>query len=554
MLNILENLWKKISNILKEDFLLILGITIFNYLPYGIERYFYGRYIKVSFYKKILKFSFSFLDFFMLILGIALILTFCNKKIKNIVLKILFYIAFPIFIIELFLLKTFRTKINSSVMQILLETNKNEAFEFIETYFGIKQCLIFIFAIFFIIIFIKFSYKKIDIFNRIFKYKILKIIFIIYPIIKIFGITSDLEIFDLERIYSSTKLSMQSIKNYQNITSNLNKNQVKILQNNSQIKNIVFIIGESTARNHMSLYGYKQETNPLLKKIEKEGDLYKFIDVISPHSTTILSLEKALTFYNYESSKEWYTNNNIVDIMKKSGYKTYWFSNQEAFGAFGNVGNVAATIGNRSDITIFNSLLDYADNYDEQIVDIGQKELEKTSNNKNFIVYHILGAHNTYKNRYPKSFDKFETKIHKIGEYDNAILYNDYVINKIISNFKDKEAIIIYMPDHGEEVYDFRDFVGHSNDNVSRYMVEIPFLIYASGKFKEKYPEIVKRIEKSLNNPYMTDDLIHTILDIADIKTPEFDETRSIINEKFNAERKRIYTGKDYDEYWKNRD
>ncbi len=151
-------------------------------------------------------------------------------------------------------------------MQILLETNKNEAFEFIETYFNIKQCLIFLFAVFFIIVFIKFIYKKIDIFDTIFRYKILKIIFIIYPIIKIFGITSDLEIFNLERIYSSTKLSMQSIKNYQNITSNLNKNQVKILQNNSQIKNIVFIIGESTTRNHMSLYGYKQETNPLLKK------------------------------------------------------------------------------------------------------------------------------------------------------------------------------------------------------------------------------------------------------------------------------------------------
>lgn len=64
MLNILENLWKKVSCILKENFLLILGITIFNYIPYGIERYFFGRYIKVPFYKKVLKFSFSFLDFF----------------------------------------------------------------------------------------------------------------------------------------------------------------------------------------------------------------------------------------------------------------------------------------------------------------------------------------------------------------------------------------------------------------------------------------------------------------------------------------------------------
>lgn len=489
----------------------------------------------------------------MLILGIALILSFSNKKIKEAALKILFYITFPIFVIELFLLKIFRTKINSSVMQILLETNKNEAFEFIETYFSIKQGLIFIFGLFFIIILLKFIYKKIDIFDTIFRYKILKIIFIIYPVIKIFDITSDLEIFNLERIYSSTKLSVQSIKNYQNITSNLNKNQVKILQNNSQIENIVFVIGESTTRNHMSLYGYEKETNPLLKNLEKERKLYKFVDVISPHSTTILSLEKVLTFYNYESSNKWYENNNIVDIMKEAGYKTYWFSNQEAFGAFGNVGNVAATIGNRSNVTIFNSLIDYADNYDEQIVKIAQEELKKSEDNKNFIVYPILGAHNTYKNRYPKEFDKFKTEIRKIGEYDNAILYNDYVINKIISDFEDKEAIIIYMPDHGEEVYDFRDFVGHSNDNVSRYMVEIPFLIYISDKFKEKYPEIVKKIEKSLNNPYMTDDLIHTILDIAGIKTPEFDETRSVINEQFNANRKRVYTGKDYDEYWKNR-
>ena len=51
----------------------------------------------------------------------------------------------------------------------------------------------------------------------------------------------------------------------------------------------------------------------------------------------------------------------------------------------------------------------------------------------------------------------------------------------------------------------------------------------------------------------MTDDLIHTILDIVQIKTKEFDETRSIINEKYNSSRKRIFSGKDYDTYWKNK-
>ena len=84
-------------------------------------------------------------------------------------------------------------------------------------------------------------------------------------------------------------------------------------------------------------------------------------------------------------------------------------------------------------------------------------------------------------------------------------------------------------------------------------MVEIPFIIYVSDKFKEKYPKVIKNIENSLNKPYMTDDLIHTILDIAEIKTFEYEESRSIINDNFNFSRKRIFYEKDYETYWKNR-
>lgn len=42
--------------------------------------------------------------------------------------------------------------------------------------------------------------------------------------------------------------------------------------------------------------------------------------------------------------------------------------------------------------------------------------------------------------------------------------------------FKDKEAIVIYMPDHGEEVYDLKNFNGHSDDNPTKSMLEIPLL------------------------------------------------------------------------------
>ena len=550
-MKILIFLWGKIEEILKSSFFLIFGITFFNFTTYGINRYFWGKYLYSPFFTKISKFLFSFFDFFMLIIGLVFILSFLNKKISNYILKIFFSISFFLFIIESFLLINFKSLINVSIIQILLETNKNEVVEFLEMYFNLKILilLIGILAVYFIIKFINSKIK----FN-IFKSNIFKFIFIIYPLVKIFSLNSDIDIFNVTRFYKSVKMSYQNIKEYNKIFSNLEKSSnINVISNNSKIKNIVFIIGESTTRNHMSLYGYKLKTNPLLEKLEKERNLYKFTDTISPHAQTIPVIKKLLTFYNYESKDEWYTYNNIIDIMKIADYKTYWFSNQESSGIYGNV---AVALGKKSSTIIFNKIKDssqeFVNLYDEQILNKSLKYIDKNSD-KNFIIYHLMGTHGGYKNRYPQEFEIFKNENSKISDYDNAVLYNDYVVDKIISTFKDEEAIIFYVSDHGEEVYDFRNFAGHTEDDGSRYMIEIPFLIYVSDKFKENYPEMVKKIENSVDRPYMTDDLIHTILDIAEIKTSEYEESRSIINDKFNFARKRIFLGQEYENYWKNK-
>ena len=51
----------------------------------------------------------------------------------------------------------------------------------------------------------------------------------------------------------------------------------------------------------------------------------------------------------------------------------------------------------------------------------------------------------------------------------------------------------------------------------------------------------------------MTDDMIHTVMDLADIKTDEFNPARSIVNDNFNAQRPRIFDGMDYDTEIKNK-
>lgn len=251
-MKILTFLWKKIEEILKSSFFLIFGITIFNFTTYGINRYFWGKYLYSPFFTKISKFLFSFFDFFMLVLGLAFILSFLNKKISNYILKIFFGISFFLFVIESFLLINFKSLINVSIIQILLETNKNEAVEFLEMYFNLKILIlsVVILAVYFTVKFIKSKIK----FN-IFKSNIFKFIFIIYPLVKIFSLNSDIDIFNITRFYKSAKMSYQNIKEYNEIFSNLEKNNnINIVSNNSKIKNIVFVIGESTARNHMSLY------------------------------------------------------------------------------------------------------------------------------------------------------------------------------------------------------------------------------------------------------------------------------------------------------------
>jgi len=50
----------------------------------------------------------------------------------------------------------------------------------------------------------------------------------------------------------------------------------------------------------------------------------------------------------------------------------------------------------------------------------------------------------------------------------------------------------------------------------------------------------------------MTDDMIHTVLDLTDIKTADYEAKRSIVNDQFDSTRKRIFNNKDYDVEIKN--
>ena len=96
--------------------------------------------------------------------------------------------------------------------------------------------------------------------------------------------------------------------------------------------------------------------------------------------------------------------------------------------------------------------------------------------------------------------------------YDNATLYNDSVIYQIVKQFENTDAVVIYMSDHGEEVYDNIKRTGrYQGDDLSYEIVEnefcVPFWIYVSQKYIEANKDIVEKIKESIDNPYMIDNI-----------------------------------------------
>lgn len=361
------------------------------------------------------------------------------------------------------------------------------------------------------------------------------------------------------RVARAMDTSVRNIQAFEELRQQASAD-VTITANDSDVPYVVFILGESTNRERMHLYGYPLENTPNLDELAAKGEIAVFRDTIAPQGATVAVLRELMTFNDAESDKEWYAYNNLIDVMKTAGYRTYWLSNQESSGIWGNVGQLFAE---RSDVRRYTQLRESHEEggrLDEELFPLVDEALQQPAA-KNFYVLHLMGAHSLYYLRFPYIFTKFspddipapqndlpEEKRTEIAQYENALFYNDFIVSSLMGKFQDKEAIVIYLPDHGETIYDNgSNFAGHVEENPNRQQLEVPLVFWASPAYRQKHPEKWQAICAAVDRPYMTDDMIHTLLDILDIRTPEYNPAKSVINPAFAADRKRMVRGRDYD-------
>lgn len=453
----------------------------------------------------------------------CLALAYINKykyirKTCNVII-ILFTLVYTIInIYSIFLtLKPF----NHGIIELFISTNYNEMIEFIESYFSIFH---FILIIIVFALFIVFSLRE-YLLNINFIVKALSFLFILNTFLVIINRYS---IFDtpIGRLYI-----VYRDRSRIEITPDLSlyrNNPEFTATNDSHPANIVVVIGESFAKTHSSLYGYHKNTNPLLEIHKKDSNLYVFDNIVAPASHTMEAFKAIMSTFSYHRDDSvWYKHTTIPECFNKLGYKTIWISNQHQYGAFDNI---PTRFSQLCDTSIFTKK-NITDNFkDGQIL----KYLNEKSLGKEFIVVHLMGQHFKCSERYPDEFNLFAEKDYlnlqehqrkNVAEYDNATLYNDFVVDSIIKSFKNKESILFYFSDHGQDIYFSDDnYYGHGitanekSDSIGR---DIPFMIYTSPLFEENYPDLIKKIQNSTNRTYNTENLLFTLLDIAGYKFKE---------------------------------
>lgn len=304
----------------------------------------------------------------------------------------------------------------------------------------------------------------------------------------------------------------------------------------------VLVIGETSRRENWQLNGYRRATNP---QLSQQDNLVNFSNMLSLVSATRSSIPMILTrkpekqVYNYVFAER-----SVISAFKEAGFKTYWLSTQQKFGAFDTTSSVYAK---EADEMIFLNKTNYnqAGEFDDVLLPALEKVLA-APDQKKFIVLHTLGSHYNYQHRYPAQFEQFQpslkdlkhyslhnpaNKQQLINSYDNSILFTDHVLNQVIEQLKQHQqtrSFLLYSSDHGEDLFDQGcEQSGHGL--VTRRNVEIASFAWYSQRFAEQSLAKTNDLQQNKHRKINHTAIFPTLLDAANIQLPDDALQRSVL-------------------------
>ena len=321
---------------------------------------------------------------------------------------------------------------------------------------------------------------------------------------------------------------------------------------------IIYVLGDSTARRHLSLYGYHRQTTPKLNR------LHDFLlvqqDTSSRYSDPTLSLAEILSsdILRREGSRESYRLNLITEL-RRAGFKTWWLSNKNDFRMWDDPSSL---IGKQAHVQHFSiksvgtSL--WSEFYDDQLFPDLDAALQDSASRK-FVVMNLYALHSGYCDGIPQQFRNVLKEDDGLGKkffgdapdlsarvncYDNAVRYVDDILDRIITKAKSQTTptIMIYLSVRGDSPAQksWRNPLAPSI-----YYNEVPHLWYFNNDAREVLSPKITALKANLDKPYAAGDMFHTVLDIVGANPIQYDASRSIASNEFLSHSRKTVSGGD---------
>lgn len=512
----------------------------------------------------------------------CILLCLLRFNLLNKIIKLIIYSSFfLLYAVNVFLLFNFKTMISPTIMLLIEETTEGETSDFVCNYMVTSHSFFaYAFLVVTILLIVLSELKTLCLQSLLRKYTFSSILFLFlcYVGMRIPSTVSNFsrlfickKVSDVEFWYLNFPPDSNTLTNilYSVITNSISHKEILVSKESTLgdlgvVKSdsdatIVLIIGESFSKYHSSLYGYNKNTNPSLTNEKKQGTLFAFTNVISPYNMTSYVMKNLFSVNSIMDGENWSDYPIFPVYFKKAGFNVYFWDNQKTksdisdFSVFSYIydSDISKISYTRCNDEIFQYDMDLVKSFFSQI---------SLNEGKNLLIFHLIGQHAMAVTKYPHTAKNMyfssdsisgnytEKQKDEIAHYDNATRYNDSVVAYLISQVRDKDCVIVYLSDHGEEVHDYRNHYGRTqesvkNANILKYQYEIPFMIWCSEKYQLNHQDKIAMIKTALDKPFMNDNTCQLLFNLADIKCSKYIPKRDPISPLYKPYKVRIVHG-----------
>jgi lipid A ethanolaminephosphotransferase len=298
----------------------------------------------------------------------------------------------------------------------------------------------------------------------------------------------------------------------------------------------ILVIGETARADRFSLNGYERDTNPQLR----QANVVNLPNFWACGTSTAVSVPCMFSLIGSAKfdTKAAAAQENVLDVLQRAGVNVLWLDNNS------DSKDVALRVPYKSykspqvnpvcdpecrDVGMLPAVQDYVDAHPTGDI---------------LIVLHQMGNHGpAYFKRYPPDFEKFKPACQnadlsqcsreEIGNaYDNAILYTDFFLAKVIELLKRNEGqfetAMLYMSDHGESLGENGVYLhGLPRAIAPEAQLHVPAVMWFGGGYDQVD---VAALQKKRDTRFTHDNLAHTMLGFLEVRTSVYRPAMDILD------------------------